>query len=122
MRTRESEEMYLETILLLKQKKSNVRSVDVVEALDYAKSSVSRGMNLLVKNGYITMDRASGDIEFTDAGKIKAQNIYDRHRILTRALMRIGADPDTAEENACRIEHVISEQLFDVIKGFVKES
>ena len=122
MRTRESEEMYLETILLLKQKKSNVRSVDVVEALDYAKSSVSRGMNLLVKNGYITMDRVSGDIEFTDAGKVKAQNIYDRHRILTRALMRIGADPDTAEENACRIEHVISEQLFDVIKGFVKES
>lgn len=122
MRTRESEEMYLETILLLKQKKANVRSVDVVEALDYAKSSVSRGMNLLVKNGYITMDRVSGDIEFTDAGKIKAQNIYDRHRILTRALMRIGADPDTAEENACRIEHVISEQLFDVIKDFVKES
>lgn len=122
MRTRESEEMYLETILLLKQKKSNVRSVDVVEALDYAKSSVSRGMNLLVKNGYITMDRVSGEIEFTDAGKIKAQNIYDRHRILTRALMRIGADPDTAEENACRIEHVISEQLFDVIKDFVKES
>ena len=122
MRTRESEEMYLETILLLKQKKSNVRSVDVVEALDYAKSSVSRGMNLLVKNGYITMDRVSGDIEFTDAGKIKAQNIYDRHRILTRALMRIGADPDTAEENACRIEHVISEQLFDVIQDFVKES
>lgn len=122
MRTRESEEMYLETILLLKQKKSNVRSVDVVEALDYAKSSVSRGMNLLVKNGYITMDRVSGEIEFTDAGKVKAQNIYDRHRILTRALMRIGADPDTAEENACRIEHVISEQLFDVIKDFVKES
>ena len=122
MRTRESEEMYLETILLLKQKKSNVRSVDVVEALDYAKSSVSRGMNLLVKNGYITMDRVSGEIDFTDAGKIKAQNIYDCHRILTRALMRIGADPDTAEENACRIEHVISEQLFDVIKDFVKES
>ena len=121
MRTRESEEMYLETILLLKQKKSNVRSVDVVEALDYAKSSVSRGMNLLVKNGYITMDRVSGEIEFTDAGKIKAQNICDRHRILTRALMRIGADPDTAEENACRIEHVISERLFDVIKDFVKE-
>lgn len=121
MRTRESEEMYLETIFLLKSKKANVRSVDVVEELNYAKSSVSRGMNLLVKNGYITMDHVTGDIEFTETGRQKAQNIYERHRVLTKALEKIGADADMAEENACRIEHVVSEEMFEIIKKFVNE-
>ena len=121
MRTRESEEMYLETILLLKQKSPNVRSVDVVGELNYAKSSVSRGMNLLVKNGYITMDRVTGVIEFTEKGREKAQNIYERHRVLTKALEKIGASAEMAEENACRIEHVISEEMFEIIKKFVNE-
>ena len=121
MRTRESEEMYLETIFLLKSKKANVRSVDVVEELNYAKSSVSRGMNLLVKNGYITMDHVTGDIEFTETGRQKAQSIYERHRVLTKALEKIGADADMAEENACRIEHVVSEEMFEIIKKFVIE-
>ena len=121
MRTRESEEMYLETILLLKQKSTNVHSVDVVEELNYAKSSVSRGMNLLVKNGYITMDRVTGVIEFTEKGREKAQNIYERHRVLTKVLEKIGASAEMAEENACRIEHVISEEMFEIIKKFVNE-
>ncbi len=121
MRTRESEEMYLETILLLKQKSTNVHSVDVVGELNYAKSSVSRGMNLLVKNGYITMDRVTGVIEFTEKGREKAQNIYERHRVLTKALEKIGASAEMAEENACRIEHVISEEMFEIIKKFVNE-
>ena len=121
MRTRESEEMYLETILLLKQKSTNVHSVDVVGELNYAKSSVSRGMNLLVKNGYITMDRVTGVIEFTEKGREKANNIYERHRVLTKALEKIGASAEMAEENACRIEHVISEEMFEVIKKFVNE-
>lgn len=122
MRTRESEEMYLETILLLKQKSTNVHSVDVVGELNYAKSSVSRGMNLLVKNGYITMDRVTGVIEFTEKGREKAQNIYERHRVLTKALEKVGANAELAEENACRIEHVISEDMFEIIKKFVNES
>ena len=121
MRTRESEEMYLETILLLKQKSINVHSVDVVGELNYAKSSVSRGMNLLVKNGYITMDRVTGVIEFTEKGREKANNIYERHRVLTKALEKIGASAEMAEENACRIEHVISEEMFEIIKKFVNE-
>ena len=119
MRVRESEEMYLETILLLKQEKTSVRSVDVVETLEYAKSSVSRGVNLLVKRGYITLDKTTGNIEFTPSGKKKAQAIYERHRVLTKALQKIGAESDIAEENACRIEHVISDELFAVIKKFV---
>ena len=89
--------------------------------LNYAKSSVSRGMNLLVKNGYITMDRVTGVIEFTEKGREKAQNIYERHRVLTKALEKIGASADMAEENACRIEHVISEDMFEIIKKFVNE-
>ena len=121
MRTRESEEMNLETILLLKQKSTNVHSVDVVGELNYAKSSVSRGMNLLVKNGYITMDRVTGVIEFTEKGREKANNIYERHRVLTKALEKIGASAEMAEENACRIEHVISEEMFEIIKKFVNE-
>lgn len=121
MRTRESEEMYLETILLLKQKSTNVHSVDVVGELNYAKSSVSRGMNLLVKNGYITMDRVTGVIEFTEKGREKAQNIYERHRVLTKALEKVGANAELAEENACRIEHVISEDMFEIIRKFVNE-
>ena len=121
MRTRESEEMYLETILLLKQKKANVRSVDVVEELDYAKSSVSRGVNLLRSKGYINIDIATGNIEFTERGRIRAQNIYDRHLILTRVLKKIGADVDMAEENACRMEHVVSDEMMEVFKNFIEE-
>lgn len=121
MRTRESEEMYLETILLLKQKSANVHSVDVARELNYAKSSVSRGMNLLVKNGYITMDWVTGVIEFTEKGREKVQNIYEYHRVLTKMLEKIGASAEMAEENACRIEHVISEEMFEIIKKFVNE-
>lgn len=121
MRTRESEEMYLETIFLLKRKKTAVRSVDIVEELDYAKSSVSRGVNLLVKKGYITHDHATGDIEFTQTGRLKAEKIYERHSVLTTAFEKIGADRNLAEENACRVEHVISEELFDLIKKFINQ-
>ena len=121
MLTRESEEMYLETILVLKQKSTKVHSVDVVGELNYAKSSVSRGMNLLVKNGYITLDRVTGVIEFTEKGREKANNIYERHRVLTKALEKIGASAEMAEEKACSIEHVISEDMFEIIKKFVNE-
>ena len=119
MRTRESEEMYLETIFLLKKKKANVRSVDIVDTLNYAKSSVSKAVNLLVKKGYITLDRTSGDIDFTSDGKSRAEKIYERHEVLTRALEKIGADAAMAEENACRIEHVVSDELFEIIKSFI---
>ena len=121
MRTHESEEMYLETILLMKRQKANVRSVDVVEALDYAKSSVSRAVNLLVKKGYITIDRIDGNINFTEAGRKKAESIYERHEMLTAVLEKIGADKELAEETACRIEHVVSEELLEVIRKYLAE-
>lgn len=121
MRTRESEEMYLETILLLKQKSTNVHSVDVVGELNYAKSSVSRGMNLLVKNGYITMDAESGVIEFTPEGKKRAEGVYERHRVLKAAIMKLGGSEELAERDGCRIEHVVSDELLELLKKFVAE-
>lgn len=120
MRTPESEEMYLETIYRLKEHKGSVRSVDVVEELGYAKSSVSRGVNLLQNKGYITINTVTGDIQLTPEGMQKASQVYERHRVLTKALMGIGADRELAEENACRIEHVISPELFALLKKHVK--
>lgn len=121
MRTRESEEMYLETILLLKQRKGSVRSVDVVEELGYVKSSVSRAVNLLQAKGYISIDE-SGCIALTEAGGRKAADIYERHRVITGLLMRLGAEHSLAEANACRIEHVISPEMFAVMKKFIEEN
>lgn len=98
-RIRESEEMYLETILLLRKRSANVHSIDVADELGYVKSSVSRGVNLLKDKGYITID-PSGLIEFTAEGKKKAEGIYERHTVLTKALTKLGADPETAENDA----------------------
>ena len=117
MKTHESQEMYLETILLLRMRKANVRSVDVVEELGYAKSSVSRAVNLLQKSGLIDID-GNGDITLTPAGRKKAEDIYAKHRVFTEAFIRMGAPSDVAEENACRIEHVVSDELFEVIKAY----
>lgn len=119
-RTRESEEMYLETILLLHRTKANVRAVDICDELGYAKSSVSRGVNLLKKRGYIEIDAATGDIEFTAAGRKKAEGVYERHRTLTQALVKLGADHALAEENACRIEHVVSDEMMEVFRQYLK--
>ena len=120
-RTRESEEMYLEAILLLHGEHPNVRAVDVRAELGLAKSSVSRGVNLLEKKGYIRIDRETGNLSFTDAGRKKAEKIYERHRTLTKALMKLGANLELAEENACRIEHVVSDEMMEVFRNYIKE-
>ena len=119
-RTRESEEMYLETILLLRRENPHVRAVDVCDALGYAKSSVSRGVNLLKNKGYIAIDSATGDIESTESGRKKAEGIYERHKILTMVLCKIGAQKELAEENACRIEHIVSDEMMTVFKKFIE--
>lgn len=119
MRDHESEEMYLETILVLKEEKPAVRSIDVAERLGYAKSSVSRGVNLLQDRGYIKVQE-DGFIEFTPAGADKAKHIFERHNVLTAMLVELGADKDLAESNACRIEHVIDDKIFELIKNHVK--
>ncbi len=117
---RESEEMYLETILLLKQKSAFVRAVNVAEELGYSKPSVSHGLKLLIGKGYITVGN-DGLIDFTVDGNKKAKEIYERHTVITRLLEMVGADKELAEENACRIEHVISPELFRVLKKFTEK-
>ena len=116
MRTHESEEMYLETILLLSARKESVRSVDVVDELGYAKSSVSRAVNLLLGKGLIEIDGNEG-ITLTESGRKRAETTYEKHRIFTEMFVRMGADRQLAEENACRVEHVISDELFEIIKS-----
>lgn len=120
MRTHESEEMYLETILLLKGKRSSVHAIDVAGELGYAKSSVSRAMGLLHQKGYIEINELD-EIILTPKGLEKASDIYERHRVITELLMRMGADEALAEENACRIEHVISSELFALMKEYIKK-
>ncbi len=121
MRTHESEEMYLETILLLGGKGGGVHAIDVAGELGYAKSSVSRAVGLLLGKGYISVNEAD-EITLTESGRAKATDIYARHRVITELLMRMGADEKLAEENACRIEHVISPELFEIMKKFSKNA
>ena len=118
MKIQESAEMYLETILVLSQKSPAVRSVDIAEALDYKKPSVSVAMKKLRENGYITMGE-EGYIALTDKGREVAETIYERHNLLSGWLMQLGVDRETALQDACRIEHVISAQSFDAIKKHV---
>ena len=120
MRLQESGEMYLETILVLSKKLENVRAIDVSEELGYSKPSVSRGMKILRENSYIAIDK-NGYISLTKSGQEVAEKIYERHQVLSEILIRIGVDDDIATEDACRIEHVISDASFEAIKKHIKE-
>lgn len=115
----ESGEMYLETILILSQKLNAVRSIDVAEHMSYSKPSVSRAMSILKKGGYIEIDTL-GHITLTESGKEVAERIYERHRILSEILMRLGVDEQTATDDACKMEHYISDTSFAAIKEHLK--
>lgn len=112
----ESGEMYLETILILSRKQGFVRSVDVSEHMGYSKPSVSRAVGLLKSGGYITID-PDGHIHLTQSGMETAEKIMIRHTVLTRMLVSLGVDPETATADACKMEHVISDATFDAIKN-----
>ena len=118
MHIHESGEMYLETILVLSQKNMMVRSVDVGEHLGVSKPSVSRAMGSLRDGGYIEV-AADGSITLTKIGKEIAQKIYDRHMILTNLLIHLGVDSEIASEDACKLEHDISDESFEAIKRFL---
>ncbi len=107
--------MYLESILLLSQKNPHVRAVDVGEHMGYSKPSVSRAMKLLRNGGFVTVDE-DGSLHLTEIGREVAEKIYERHTLLSDFLVRLGVDPTTAAEDACRIEHVISDASFAAIK------
>ena len=118
MRLQESGEMYLESIYVLSQNGGNVRSIDISEYMGYSKPSVSRAVNLLKSGGYIVMDK-DNFICLTDAGREIAEKIYERHTVLTAMLVRMGVSEATAAEDACRMEHAISDETFEAIKGHI---
>ncbi len=117
MHLQESGEMYLETIYVLNKKMGSVRSIDISEHMGYSKPSVSRAVGILRDGGYILID-AKGFIALTDVGLELAKKIYERHTVLTKVLVSLGVDENTASEDACRIEHVISDDTFSAIKKY----
>lgn len=118
MRLQESGEMYLESIYVLSQRGGYVRSVDISEYMGYSKPSVSRAVNLLKNGEYITMDE-DNYIHLTETGLEIARKIYERHTVLSALLMRIGVGEEIAAEDACRMEHAISDESFEAIKAFM---
>lgn len=118
MNLQESGQMYLETIYILSKEGKSVRSIDVCEYMGYSKPSVSRAVGLLKQGGYVVAD-ADGFLSLTDEGKRVAEKMYERHTILTRFFVSLGIDEETASEDACKIEHDISDKSFEAIKSFV---
>lgn len=113
---RESGEMYLETILVLQKKIPKVRAIDMVQEMGYSKPSVSRALGILREDACVTVD-PDGTITLTEKGRKIAEGIYERHVLLSKMLMSLGVGEETALEDACRIEHDISEESFEAIKN-----
>ncbi len=120
MALQESGEMYLETILILSRKNRFVRSVDISEYMGYSKPSVSRAVSLLKAGEYITVDE-DGHIHLTPTGQDVANNILSRHGILTELLIHLGVSGETASADACKMEHVISDETFQAVKTYMRE-
>lgn len=118
MKVQESAENYLETILILKQRSGSVRSVDIASELEFSKPSVSVAMKNLREKGYIVVD-SDGMISLTETGQKVAEGVYERHRLFTDWLTALGVSREVAAEDACRMEHVISEESFQAIKRHV---
>lgn len=118
MKIQESAENYLEAILMIHNRQGNVRSIDIANELSFSKPSVSVAMKNLRTNGYIEMDK-DGFITLLDKGLEIAEKIYERHTLISNWLMHMGVSPETAAEDACRIEHVISAETFEKLKEHV---
>lgn len=120
MHIQESGEMYLETIHVLLQRNGHVRSIDISEHMGYSKPSVSRAVGLLKNGGYITVDK-DGLISLTDEGLELANKIYERHTVLTQFLVKLGVNAEVAAEDACKLEHAISDESLAAIKAFIQK-
>ncbi len=117
----ESAEMYLETILRLKEKNEIVKAIDVAEEMNFSRASVSRAISLLREKGLVDVDDENGNLLFTKDGEEYAKKIFNRHCVLMKFLISIGVNEKTAEEDACKIEHILSEETFNVIKNIVNK-
>lgn len=120
MQIKESAENYLECILMLRAKNGSVRSIDVAHHMEFTKASVSVAMKNFRQEGYITVD-ADGEIFLTEKGREIAQRVYERHQVITEALITLGVSPETASADSCKIEHDISEETFTCIKKFLEK-
>ena len=120
MQIQESGEMYLETIYVLQQKIGHVRSIDIAEHMGYSKPSISRAMGILKSGDFIRID-ADGFITLTPAGLEIAEKIYQRHTVLTQLLTALGVDPQVAADDACKLEHAISDESFAAIKRYLQQ-
>ena len=118
MHLQESGEMYLETILIVSEKKGEVRSIDVCDHMGFSKPSVSRAIHLLEDGGYLKVD-GKGYLTLTEEGRSVAEKIYERHRLLTAILVRIGVSEEVATDDACKMEHDISDETFEALKKHV---
>ncbi|MBQ1376958.1 MAG: metal-dependent transcriptional regulator [Lachnospiraceae bacterium] len=116
----ESGEMYLETILVLSRQKPRVRAIDIAEYRHYSKPSISRALGILKNDGYINVD-PDGHITFTEKGQTIAEKIYERHVVLSELLKAIGVSEETAVDDACRVEHDLSDETFDAIKACARK-
>lgn len=120
MALQESGEMYLETIHVLSKSRSAVRSIDISDHMGYSKPSVSRAVSILKKDGYILVDK-DGFITLTETGKAVAEKIFERHTMLSNLLIRLGVTPEVAADDACKIEHAISDESFEALKRHVEQ-
>ena len=120
MRTHESAEMYLETILVLHERKGYVRSIDIANEMNFSKPSVSIAMKRLRQEGYVSVGK-DRDLLLTDAGRAIACRVYERHCFFTQLLLCAGVEPEQAEQDACRMEHVLSADSFEAIKRHITE-
>jgi len=116
----ESGEMYLETIHVLSKIHPNVRSIDISDHMGYSKPSVSRAVAILKNGGYILVDK-DGFITLTDSGRAVAEKIFERHTLISNLLIRLGVEPEVAAEDACRIEHAISDESFEALKRYMEQ-
>ncbi|MBQ2614485.1 MAG: metal-dependent transcriptional regulator [Clostridia bacterium] len=120
MQIKESAENYLEAILMLRTKNGSVRSIDIAHHMNFTKASVSVAMKSFRQEGYITVD-GDGEIFLTEKGNAVAQRVYERHQVITQALMALGVSEETASQDSCKIEHDISEETFLCIKKFLEK-
>lgn len=121
MRVTESEENYLETILMISEKKDRVKAVDIARKLDFSKPSVSYAVKNLEDKGLIDI-LSNNDIMLTQKGRVIAEEIYERHKVVAKVFMYLGVNEDTAYEDSCEVEHRISQETFDKIKEFAKDN
>ena len=121
MKMNESSENYLETILILSNRKPHVRSIDIANELDFSKPSVSIALKKLRQNGYVNID-GGGYITLTESGLEIAERVFERHRLISQLLMALGVDEQTAKEDACRVEHDLSVESFEAIKEYCRKN